>query len=97
MQNLLKPRGDAPGSMNTQMNTEMRLMNYGNQIKNKRKQQKADKDSKECEQFDFQPRINQRSKSLANSRKSYNQIVGPQFIDKGADHSRHKKVNQSFI
>ena len=70
------------------LSTSERLMRYGKQMQNKHMQQKQQRDASLEAQFDFQPKINQRSKSLANQKAvapnpnhSFNQV---QYLDKSS-------------
>ena len=70
------------------MSTSERLMRYGKQMHNKHIQQRQQRDASLDAQFDFQPKINQRSKSIANQKAvasnpnhSFNQV---QYLDKSS-------------
>ena len=70
------------------MSTSERLMRYGKQMHNKHVQQAKQRDASLDAQFDFQPKINQRSKSIAhqkavitNPNHSFNQV---QYLDKSS-------------
>ena len=63
-------------------------MRYGQRVQQKRRVQKEALDASRCSEFDFKPRINQRSRSIANLKRhtkpidKFNQrqyIVGENF------------------
>lgn len=50
--------------------TSERLLNYGKQIHLKRQMRAEEKIAQTTAEFDFKPRINHRSRSIANQKKN---------------------------